>query len=169
MGDHLMHVISPLLGLAINVITQMAVFKQDKKRKLLRSVAVGFVAGAVSVAVMDGFRFIALVNLMIYASLGYCYFHFINLGETARRIRILRELEGADAGYLESELLERYNARAIIDNRLGRLLRTGQIVLANGRYYIASPVMLIMSRAVQAMGGVVMGKRRRAGFGEKGL
>ena len=24
--------------------------------------------------------------------LGYCYFHFVNLGETARRVRIVREL-----------------------------------------------------------------------------
>ena len=48
-----------------------------------------------------------LLNAVIYAALGYCYFHFINLGETARRIRIIRELYDAKTGLSPEEILNR--------------------------------------------------------------
>ena len=98
-------------------------------------------------------------NLIIYCSLGYCYFHFINLGITARRIRILRELYTSPGGLTLSELLQRYNAGNMITARLERLLNSGQIVLRDNRYHIGRPVMLFMSRSIVAMKLLILGKR----------
>jgi len=94
--------------------------------------------------VISGF----VTNLLIYAALGYCYFHFINLGETARRIRILRELYEAPEGLSQEEILERYNAKHIVDMRTHRLIHNSQIVERDGRYYIGNPVMFFIARSI---------------------
>jgi hypothetical protein len=93
-----------------------------------------------------------------YSALGYCYFHFVNLGETARRIRLLRELSESKNGLSVNEILERYNAKEIIENRLNRLLKSGQVVYKNNRYYIGKPVMLFMSKMILFAKRFILGK-----------
>ncbi|MDD5465380.1 MAG: hypothetical protein PHP73_03450 [Candidatus Omnitrophica bacterium] len=103
--------------------------------------------------------FLIFVNLIIYFCLSYCYFNFINMGETARRIRLLRELGEAPAGLTKGDILKRYNAQEIINIRINRLMNNSQIVLRNGRYYVGSPVMLFISKAIVLMKLVVLGKK----------
>jgi hypothetical protein len=55
-------------------------------------------------------------------ALGYCFFHFINLGETACRIRILIELSESDYGLSRNEILERYDASYVVNVRLQRMI-----------------------------------------------
>jgi hypothetical protein len=100
-----------------------------------------------------------VTNFLIYAALGYCYFHFINLGETARRIRILRELYEAPDGLPLEGILERYNAKHIVEMRLRRLIHNGQIVERDGRYYIGSPVMLLIARSITLLKVVILKKK----------
>jgi hypothetical protein len=100
-----------------------------------------------------------IVNLVTFSALGYGYFHFINLGVTARRIRLLIELMESEGGLAYEELLQKYNAREMVDNRLGRLLDSGQVVLTEGKYFIGKPVMLLMAKAMVAMKLLVLGKR----------
>ncbi|NIP99144.1 MAG: hypothetical protein GWM98_01035, partial [Nitrospinaceae bacterium] len=88
-------------------------------------------------------------NLLIFAALGYCYFHFVNLGETARRIRIVRELEESPDGLTLPQLLERYNARMILRVRVRRLVDNGQLILREGRYFIGNPTLLLISRTIR--------------------
>ena len=103
--------------------------------------------------------FRATANLLIYAALGYCDVHFINLGETARRIRILRELYETPEGLSQEEILKHYNAKHVVDMRLRRLLGNGQIIERQGRYYIGSPVMLFIAKSITALKFVILGKR----------
>ena len=98
-------------------------------------------------------------NFIIYASLGYCYFHFINLGETARRIRILREIYDSKDGLTMEEILQKYNSKEIVDKRIGRLINNGQVLYKNGRYYIGNPTMLIITKIIVAMKLLLLGRR----------
>lgn len=99
------------------------------------------------------------LSTISYIFLGYCYFHFVNLGETARRIRILRELYDSKDGLSINEILKRYDANKIIEMRIDRLASNGQIVLKNGRYYIDNPAMLFMTKIIITMKLIVLGKR----------
>ena len=92
-------------------------------------------------------------------SLEYCYFNFINLGETARRIRILRELYDSKKGLSMAEILERYNAKNIVEKRLSRLINHGQIIDKNDKYYIGNPIMLLIARIIVTMKLILLGKK----------
>jgi hypothetical protein len=138
---------------------------------LLKSVIVGFAAGFAGVAGLEWaiavaaatplktFLPLLLVNLLTYAELGYGYFHFINLGETARRIRILRELSDAPEGLTLAEILTRYNAQQIVALRLGRLIQNGQVVERDGKYYIGRPVMLLIAQSMTFLKWGILGKK----------
>ncbi|MBW1742169.1 MAG: hypothetical protein JRJ47_01905 [Deltaproteobacteria bacterium] len=138
---------------------------------MLRSVFEGFVSGYVAVLAIEGaYCFSARLDLVecagqvtlstiTYVVLGYGYFHFINLGETARRVRILRELWESQDGLSVDELLMRYNASKIFGIRLQRMINNEQIQLRNGRYYIKKPVMLCMAKAVVMMKLILLKKR----------
>jgi len=102
---------------------------------------------------------LSLVNLAIYASLSYCYFSFITMGETARRVRLLCELYDAPDGLTREGILKRYNAEEVINIRLDRLLNNGQIILRDGRFYIGSPVVLFISKIIVFLKLIILGRR----------
>lgn len=95
----------------------------------------------------SGLWTLALYALLTYALLAYSYFHLFNMGETARRVRILIELR--EHGNISVEELKSfYDAGAILDRRLERLVALGQvryegatIVLISRRLYRAAVVM----------------------------
>lgn len=171
MFNNYLNVFIPIIGLAINVLSQVISFRCFPKIGLLNSVFLGFLIGFFSLFLLE-FRiflielilikeFIAIfiVHLMTYVSLGYCYFHFVNLGETARRIRILRELKDSPDGLSLDEILERYNAREIVERRISRLIKNDQIIFKNNRYYISKTIMLLIARFLIALKLILLGKR----------
>jgi hypothetical protein len=163
----------PLICLAVNVIAQMASFRAMRKLGLLRSEYAGFFTGLFMMLFLEFFvcshSFLQLndrisifaVNILVYCALGYCYFHFVNLGETARRIRIMTELFYSKDGLTEQEILKQYNANEIIGRRLRRLLDHGQVVEESARYRIGNPLFLLMARGVDMMKLAVFGKETR--------
>ena len=162
------NILIPLIGIFSNITAQILSYKYLLSRRLLKSEYFGFLCGLIVLAVCqvlangkpDAEQFsLICTNLIIYFCLSYAYFHFINLGETARRIRLLRELYEAPFGLSREEILKKYNAPEIINIRTSRLLNNGQIILRYGRYYIASPVMLLISKAIVLMKLVVLGKK----------
>ena len=171
MFSEFLYVVIPIIGLIINIFIQVWGIRYRSNLTLLKSVIVGFFAGFVSVIILKfsifssipvsgkEFLFRTIANLIIYSALGYCYFHFINLGETARRIRILREVYEAPEGLSQEEILERYNAKHIVDMRLRRLLVNGQIVERQGRYCIGNPVMLFIAKSIIALKFIILGKK----------
>lgn len=135
---------------------------------LLKSLFSGFAVGLFAllfVQLLTVFLNIAflpnlIVNIIIYSSLGYCYFHFINLGETARRIRILRELYDSNGGLSLEEILKRYNAKKMVELRLQRLLSNGQVILKDGMLYNGKPIMLFISKTIILMKLIILGRKR---------
>jgi hypothetical protein len=141
-----------VIGLGISVVCQVCICRYAKNIGLLKSVLGGFIAGMVGMLIIEryysGSIAFVLVNLIAYTSLEYCYFAFINLGETAIRIRILRELTDAPSGLSLEDLLRLYNTKKILGKRLNRLLNNGQIICKDNRYYIGKPVMLFIAKLI---------------------
>ena len=102
---------------------------------------------------------IVIANIIIYCCLGYCYFHFVNLSVTARRIRLLRLIYSHDKGLTYPEILRMYNGKKMIDNRIERLIGSGQIKKNGNRYFIANPTMLLISKIILLLKLIVIGKR----------
>ncbi len=169
-----LHLTAPILGLFVNTLVQILAYRLIESVGLLKSVVLGFVIGFATVmacglawyqaAAPDIMTLMgqSTLNLLTYVALGYGYFHFINLGETARRIRILRELQESKNGLTLEGILERYNAFSIINVRLQRMISKKQIVLQEGRYYIGKPVMLYMAKTLIFLKWILL--RRRSEF-----
>lgn len=161
---------APVFAFAAGAFLQVLSCRSQKGDGLLRSVFTGFGAGAFvlflfetgyicrsSGAAIDTFGRLA-ANAIIYLAFWNTYFHFLNMGETARRIRILRELYSAPGGLTLDEIISRYNAEEIIGRRLSRLVSSGQIALKNGKYYIGSPFMLFAANGIMLLKTILFGK-----------
>lgn len=163
--------LSPALGLAVNVLVQVLGYRFSRSRNLLKSIFIGFGFGMVFMLLIDASLHISsgekalealslsVLNVMTYGALGFGYFNFVNLGTTARRIRMLVELKESGDGLTYEGLFERYNAREMVERRLRRLLDSGQIVKRDGRLFIGVPFVLIISRFIVWMKVFYLGKR----------
>jgi len=147
----------PVLGLLVNVSVQIVVSRAGGS--LLRSVFAGFAAGLAPVVYFSGLTARLPADILCYGALGYCYFHFINLGETARRIRLVRELYTSPEGLSETEILRRYNSRDILTARMARLLGNGQLILRDGRYFTGKPAVLLMAKTITSLKLLIIGKK----------
>ncbi|MDD4004599.1 MAG: hypothetical protein PHW69_05280 [Elusimicrobiaceae bacterium] len=136
-------------ALAVNMTAQLLSARHGAP--LLKSVFTGFAAGLAAVVACAAFSPAgdAAANLAIYAALGYSYFHFVNLGETARRIRLMRELHDSPAPLTRAELQARYPPAEMLELRIQRLVRAGQLREENGRLYVTG-------KAVSAMAGLLV-------------
>ncbi len=168
----LVQTILPVWVFAEMVIIQILLSRYVFRQSLLKTVIASFCIGlsillaqeylyfrslGASTAPMDVLGYV-LLHLITYAGLGYCYMHFINLGETARRIRLMRELYDAANGLSREQVLERYNAGVILENRLGRLLNNRQIRLEEGRYYLQGRFMIFAAQCITALKKFLLGK-----------
>lgn len=163
--------LSPLAGLALNSLSLILVRRFVPTLGLLRAEYLCFGFGAVAVLVVNLFVTFhdpqselqnsighGLLTFLSYSALGYCHFHFVNLGETARRIRLLRELYQAGDLLSHAELLSRYNAREIVEKRISRLIRSGQIVFRNGRYFIGNRTVVRIAQIMVRFKVILLGK-----------
>jgi hypothetical protein len=104
---------------------------------------------------------------LAYIALAYLYvFGFFNLGESARRVRLLIELDAAGArGMTLGEVLAAYNARMIVDARLGRLVAGGQVEERHGRYVIKRKTALLVAQLLVVLKIVFLGSGSEFGAG----
>lgn len=71
---------------------------------------------------------------LVYAGLGYSYFHLFNMSQTSRRLRILYELSLAAGPLPGAALQRRYSPEDQLRRRLDRLHALGQIRRDGKRY-----------------------------------
>ena len=155
------------LAVIANMAAQIAAYRLLRSAgRLFKSQLAGALVGAVVLAVLLGRgaagRFsadIATADALLYASFCYVYFHWNNMGETARRIRMLRELAGAPGGLSFDELVRRYSAREILERRLERLAAAGQIRETDGRLVLTSRTVLLSARLVGLAKQIIFGGR----------
>jgi hypothetical protein len=170
-----LHAFSSVIGLTVNVVSQVLAARYMRQSGLLKSVFIGFASGVCGLLFLEwlccpGACFFSAENIfsvfasiITYSALGYGYFHFVNLGETARRIRILRELADSENGLSVKEILLRYNAKNMIEARLGRLIRSGQIRYENNSYYIGKPFVLWMAKITAVLKFIILGRKSKSG------
>jgi len=101
-----------------------------------------------------------LAAAVIFLCFCYVFFHFNNMGETARRIRLLRELTAAGRPLTFQELVALYGPAEIAERRLSRLVGAGQVGLVDGRYVLADQSVHLMARLVNIAHWLVFGRRR---------
>ena len=171
-------VLAPLVGLAICFVAHVVVSRRAPALAHHHGLLVSVAAGAVvvlavlapvvredlaRVSTLDAVGALAAA-LAAYTLLAYCYvIGFFNIGESARRIRLLIELESAGPrGMSQPEVLTAYNARMIVDARVERLLAGGQIAEVHGRYFLASRVMLWAAKALVVVKMVLLRRRAEA-------
>ena len=160
-----------VIALGGNVVCQVCTARYVAGLSLLKSLYVGFILGIFSLMFIElywlkqahlsltGNMFSILANVITYSALGYCYFHFVNLGETARRIRILRELYDSKDGLSMDGILFVYNAEEMIGKRIDRLISSGQIICRDNRHYINIPIMLLTAKVIVTMKLILLGKK----------
>lgn len=92
-----------------------------------------------------------LYSFIMYNALGYAYFHFFNMSETARRIRILIYIASQGQATL-GELEKKYTPAHMVSNRLARLVQMGQIKKnADDRYLLKSAQLLLIAKCIKAL------------------
>ncbi|MFC1558368.1 hypothetical protein ACFL40_03335 [candidate division KSB1 bacterium] len=167
-----LHVFIPIFALIINICAHILLFRFISRIGLLIAVIISFFIGFFCLIAFECYVFFSVsqytmgliylftANGIIYSLLGYLYFQFVNLGETARRIRIMRELYSSKDGLSMEEILKRYNAKEIIGRRINRLVRANQVKCKNNKYYIKGmPFILFLSKTIVTMKLILLGKR----------
>lgn len=162
----------PLIGLAVCVVHHVLVSRIAPTLPRQHGIAVSAGCGLVVVGALPWLAGpdapvelqgsdAALVWLATYLLLVYCYvIGFFNLGESARRIRLLIELQQAGRrGLSFNEILTVYNARMIIELRIQRLLAGGQLVARDARYVLRRRLMLRTAKVLVLLKIVLLGGR----------
>ena len=162
-------ILAPIGAVAINVLAQILAVRIGKGRHFLRAVVLGFFVGAASLIVAQAVFlpasnpreawFIAvLVNLPLYAALSYCFFNFVNLGQSSIRIRIYDEIARQSGGVAIADIALEYDEPALMQMRLERLTESGDIVESNGRYFIGRKRFIAIAKVIFALKAFILGK-----------
>lgn len=83
-----------------------------------------------------------IYSFIVFNCLNYSYFHFFNMSETARRIKILLEIKTKNA-ISEEELQESYRYEEMIPRRLERLIAMKQVFQKDEKYYLKGKMLFI--------------------------
>jgi hypothetical protein len=138
---------------AVNMVALIVWFRAFRASGLYRAMLAGFVLGTAtliisSIPFIDRSIFWHALNLTIYLSFSGTYFHWCNMGETARRIRLITELGASQDGMTRIELLARYSGKEIVDRRLERMVESQQLRQIGQRYQMDNGSFLVMARVV---------------------
>lgn len=109
-----------------------------------------------------------IVNAGTTAALAFGYFNFVNLNYTSLRIRMLREFLDSDSGLSIDDLKGRYSAERVLQLRLDRLVRAGEVVrhgerycLGDSRKFLRIAQVLFAIRRILGMSSGLRGERPR--------
>jgi hypothetical protein len=146
MDDSLAALGSPIVALAVNVLTHVAVFRLRRGAHYFRSIVEGFLVGGLALAVIETALVVRspsadrailalLVNGPAYAALSYCYYSFVQLGHTSIRIRMYSDIAAQTAGLPVQQIEMEYGETALTQMRIRRLQESGDFVERDGRFF----------------------------------
>ncbi|HMM39167.1 MAG TPA: hypothetical protein PKB11_10470 [Desulfovibrio sp.] len=154
---------APFLGLLFAALTHIGLMRVFRAG-VVPGAFVGVLAGVaasllVPLAVPAGGAGEVLANAILALVLGYGYLHFVNLGSTARRLRLLHELASAPDGLSAEELLTRYNGAEVVARRLERLIGGGHVDFDGRRYRLNPSPMRALAVCFVVLKRLIYGSR----------
>lgn len=160
--------LSPVVALTFNVIVQVMAFRRSRGGHFFRSVIAGFLGGAGALVLLEAAHaFLAkswepadalLLDVPIYAALSYCYYNFVQLGQTSIRIRLYMEIAERAGGLAAVEIARTYNERTLMHARLQRLLESGDIVERGGRFLIGKQRLVLVAFVLFLAKKILLGR-----------
>jgi hypothetical protein len=167
-------ILAPIAALAVNVGVQVIAVRLARGRHFLRAIVLGFLAGAAALLAAEALFPISpnpreawiiavLVNLPLYGALSYCFFTFANLGQSSIRIRIYDEIAHQPAGVSTVQIMQEYDEAALMENRLDRLIESGDLVLRDGEYFLGKKRLVPIASVIFATKRFVLGKTSEFG------
>jgi hypothetical protein len=154
--------IGPIAAMVVNVLAQIILFRGRRGTQYFGSIIQAFLLGAVTLLIGEAFfisssaavserLFLALaVNLPIYLGLSYCYFNFVQLGQTSIRLRIYSEIMAHAAGVMISEIEREYDEKGLTEVRLQRLRESGDVIERDGNHFIGRTRLLHIANVIFA-------------------
>lgn len=145
----LAHVLSCRLSKPEHASPQMRLAKLIAATNVLLLPGVWGVSLAESREITDAVFMLAFA-LIVFNGIAYSYFHFFNMSETARRIRMLIQIQ-QDGGEIRREnLIGTYTPQNMVQARLARLAQMHQISRSDdGRYRIESRFLLTVAYTME--------------------
>ena len=165
----LMVLVGGFAGFIFYVLAHIFLFRFVDAESIIKWLVKYFVFGTVVILIIYGnvlsfetsgyqnteIVFCFLVSLILYCLLSFFYvLCIIGPYESSIRTRLIRELYKIyPRGLVLSELLERYNAEAILKERLKRFLGSGEVVQEGEIYRIGKkrPMFFLLERITQLL------------------
>jgi hypothetical protein len=164
-------VMSPVFGLGVYCFAHVLLSRLRIGKTPYVSLIAGFFIGSaadLSVSIlaamnlrvpsMDAFGW-CLLSSLTYVALGWCYFHFVNLGIASLRIRVLEEIVEAGGTLQAVSLQDRYNDARMADARIQRLIAGGHLVARGERFHRGSARFLFTARLFAVLRHLIIGNR----------
>jgi len=163
--------IIPLISLLFNLIIQTITYRFGSKRMLLASELTGFVSGLLIMLLLNGWLYIKsqlelksllpifIANLISYLALSFWLVTLLGVISVSLRFRILFFLGRFQEGVSYGEIANFFNAEDLIERRLERLIKAGQIKLENNKYYIKKNFLFLIALFVDKCKETILGKR----------
>jgi len=106
--------------------------------------------------------FMLTFALIVFNGIAYSYFHFFNMSETARRIRMLVEIWHSGGEMARERLMGTYTPETMVRVRLDRLVCWGQISKdEDGLYRVKGNFLLIAAYLVEWIKRILNAHHRR--------
>lgn len=145
-------ILAPCLGLAVNALTHIGLMRLFGIG-MLKGLFASFFCGLTCTVLVtllaapfdDGSIWNTASNMTIFILLGYCYFHFVNLGATARRFRIMHELSQAPDGMTLDDIKTMYGSAEMVEHRIRRLTSNGQVSCLNEVYRLKPSLIMTIA------------------------
>lgn len=162
--------LTPIAALAVNVVAQIALVRLARGAHFLRSAAGGFFVGLLALGLMEAWLIASqalaveswakalLVSAPTYVGLSYCFFNFINLGQSSIRIRLYSEIAAVPGGVSVEQMAREYNEDALLHARLQRLTESGDIVEREGRYFVGRRRLVPVAAIIFGLKAFILGK-----------
>ena len=86
---------------------------------------------------------------------GYIVFHVDNMGTSARRIRLLWEINASDGKLTIEDILKLYPPQEVLSRRIERLIRAKQVTLYNDKYHLSADSHLLIYKCLRSWAWLV--------------
>jgi len=160
--------ISPIVGLLVGWPVQ--IFSYRILKKFITSLMIGFIAGllvlvSLSILVTENFDLVLydhipvlIANIVIYISMQMLPISLFGVVGVALRVRILQFINTSQSTSYQ-DLVVAFRPTELVQRRIERLLKTGQVKQTDGKYYLNKRGLLYIALILDAYKLFLLGKK----------